>query len=106
MFCDGLSLLPLCFLVLMGSFPQVCPCPLSQRCILHIPRISTKLKNFPLSHQTYTYSPFPQNLLFVCLIYIFLLSPYFDHDACMHHALHVLDAPGWLSLKLETVLLG
>jgi len=24
----------------------------------------------------------------------FLLSPYFDHDAFMHHALHVLNAPG------------
>jgi len=23
----------------------------------------------------------------------FFLSPYFDHDAFMHHALHVLDAP-------------
>jgi len=24
----------------------------------------------------------------------FLLPTYFDHDAFMHHALHVLDAPG------------
>jgi len=45
-------------------------------------------------------------------IYVFLLPnllfliPYFDHDAFMHHALHVLDAPGhnhvynmWLTLK-------
>ena len=25
---------------------------------------------------------------------IFFTSPYFDHDAFMHHALHVLDIPG------------
>jgi len=24
----------------------------------------------------------------------FLVPSYFDHDAFMHHALHVLDAPG------------
>ena len=28
-----------------------------------------------------------------CLIYIFCF-PYFDHDALMHHALHVLVALG------------
>src|SRR6218665_265492 len=27
------------------------------------------------------------------LIYVFLFSSYFDHDAFMHHALHVLNAP-------------
>jgi len=39
------------------------------------------------------------NLHFFSLIYVFLLnllfpSPYFDHDAFVHHALHVLDTPG------------
>jgi len=24
-----------------------------------------------------------------------LLPPYFDHDAFTHHALHILDAPGY-----------
>jgi len=25
-----------------------------------------------------------------------LLAPYFDHDALMHHVLHVLYAPEWI----------
>jgi len=24
---------------------------------------------------------------------VFFASPYFDHDAFMHHTMHVLDAP-------------
>jgi len=31
--------------------------------------------------------------VFFGLIYFFVLTPYFDHDAFMHRALHVLDAP-------------
>jgi len=27
------------------------------------------------------------------LCHVFFASPYFDHDAFMHHALHILDAP-------------
>jgi len=33
-------------------------------------------------------------LTFFGLIYPFFTSPYFDHDAFTHHAIHVLDAPG------------
>ena len=37
--------------------------------------------------------------LFFCMLYVFFASPYFDHDALMHHAMHlgllVLDAPGF-----------
>src|SRR6218665_3358965 len=39
--------------------------------------ISAKFIHFPL---------FPQNLRYFA-------SPHFDHDAFMHHVLHVLDAP-------------
>jgi len=28
---------------------------------------------------------------------VFLLLPYFYHDAATHHALHILDAPGVIS---------
>jgi len=65
----------------------------------------------PMMHIVYSlYFPkkcfplFPQNLyifpyisakfMFLGLIYGFLLPPYFDHDAFMHHALHVPDTPG------------
>ena len=30
--------------------------------------------------------------MFFCLIYVFIVTPYLDLDAFMHHALHVLDA--------------
>jgi len=26
---------------------------------------------------------------------VFFVSPYFDHDAFMHHTMHALDAPAW-----------
>jgi len=50
--------------------------------MLNIPPISTKFINSLL---------FSLNLRVVSLIYVILLftSPYFDHDAIMHHALHV-----------------
>ena len=28
-----------------------------------------------------------------CMLYVYFASPYFYHDAFMHHAMHVLDAP-------------
>src|SRR6218665_1779595 len=45
--------------------------------LLHIPHISTKSIDF---------QPIFVQLTF-CIIYGFCLSPYFDHDACLHHAL-------------------
>jgi len=28
------------------------------------------------------------------MLYMYFVSPYFYHDAFMHHTMHVLDAPG------------
>src|SRR6218665_1837464 len=28
------------------------------------------------------------------ILYVYFVPPYFDHDAFMHHPMHVLDAPG------------
>jgi len=28
------------------------------------------------------------------MLYVFFVSPYFDHDAFMHHTMHALDSPG------------
>jgi len=28
------------------------------------------------------------------MLYVFFVSPYFDHDAFMHHPMHVQDSPG------------
>jgi len=33
-------------------------------------------------------------LIFFFINLLFLPPPYFDHDAFMHDALHILDAPG------------
>jgi len=27
------------------------------------------------------------------ILYVYFIPPYFDHDAFMHHPVHVLDAP-------------
>src|SRR6218665_291083 len=57
--------------------------------------------SIPLSQLCIAYSPyfrqihkFPPLFLFFLLFSCF--SPYFDHDAFMHHAQHVLEAPGFL----------
>src|SRR6218665_2642606 len=43
------------------------------------------------------FSKFPPlisyNLPVFYILYVFFVSPYFDHDAFMHHTMHVLDAP-------------
>ena len=59
------------------------------------PSISAKFINFPIHfHKIYKFPLFSFNshLLFTLG---FFASTYFDHDAFMHHALHILDAPGW-----------
>jgi len=74
--------------------------------ISHRPQIS----NFPpFSLFQYIFPPVSQKLLFpLCLRKIHLLftylmcisfPPYFDHDAFMHHPMHVLDAPGNRRIK-------
>ena len=57
--------------------------------IMHIalPPISTKFIHFP------------QKFTFFGLIYVFIVSPYFDHGTFMHHALHVLDTPAHTHLR-------
>jgi len=42
--------------------------------------------------------PFSANLRAFYRLYVFFVSPYFYHDAFMHHTMHVglLDAPGTL----------
>jgi len=32
--------------------------------------------------------------MFFYILYVFFVFPEFDHDAFMHHTMHVLDAPG------------
>jgi len=66
--------------------------PLSQWCILHIPSISTKLQNFPLFPPNLDISPYFRTIYFFNLR--FFASSYFDHESFIHHALHILDAPG------------
>jgi len=35
--------------------------------------------------------------VFLHILCVFRFPPYFDHDAFMHHTMHILDAPapGW-----------
>ena len=51
--------------------------------VLHIPQFPQNLKIFPYLHKIY---------LFILNLRV-MAYPYFDNDAFMHHALHVLDAP-------------
>src|SRR6218665_2477190 len=46
--------------------------------------VSRILENVPL---------FSLNLRFFYLLHMYFVSPYFDHDAFMHHTMHVLHAP-------------
>jgi len=56
--------------------------PKSMTHILYIPPIYTKFINSPI---------FDKFRIFVEFTYF--ASPYFDHDAFIHHALHVLNVP-------------
>jgi len=43
---------------------------------------------------TFTKLPlFSKNSRVFYMLYVYFVSPYFDHDAFMHHTMHVLDAP-------------
>jgi len=64
---------------------------LSQWCILHIPPISTKKLNFsPLFHKIHT-------LPTISAKFTYFASLYVDHDAFMHHTLHVAYWTHWKS---------
>ena len=42
-----------------------------------------------------------RKICFTCFrAYVFFVSPYFDHDAFMHHAMNVLDTSGCLCVRL------
>src|SRR6218665_2920037 len=74
-------------------------------------------ENFPLFSQNGTFPPVSENLVFspafqnfplisfnlpvLNVLYVFFVSPYFDHDAFMHHTVHVLDASGILCPTCE-----
>src|SRR6218665_1239422 len=72
----------------------------------HKPQISNSpyfhyFNTFPLFRQNYSFLPTFTNVpsvfgKFTCfyILYVFFVSPYFYHDAFMHHTKHVLDAPG------------
>jgi len=77
-----------CFGVLRASIP------LSQWCIWHIPPIFKKFINVPLFPKKFCNSPlFQQNLGFLDK-FTFFASPYYDHHAFMHRALHALETLG------------
>jgi len=66
--------------------------------IYKLPHVSAKFIHFAL---------FPQNLRRFGLIYVFLLPPpCFDHEAFMHHALHVLDASAGYDFELNYLEVG
>ena len=66
--------------------------------ISNFPPISV---HFPLYRENYYFPPyfgqfppcFRQIHLFFYILYVYFVSPYFYHDAFMHHPMHVLDAP-------------
>ena len=62
--------------------------PSKTRCILHIPPISTKVINSPYLRKIYINFPVFSSIYVFCLIlFMFLASPNFDHNAFTHHAL-------------------
>src|SRR6218665_126411 len=60
-------------------------------CFSTFPPVSRKLL-FPPYFQKF--SPlFSKNSPAFYILFVYFVSPYFDHDAFMHHPMHVLDAP-------------
>ena len=68
--------------------------------ICFISRYFRKIYYFPLFRKFSIYPSISENsphfvsFTCFCLLYVFFISPYFDHDTFMHHILHVLDASG------------
>ena len=66
-------------------------------CFCTFPPVSRKLL-FPRYFEKF--SPlFKKNLPAFYILCVFRFPPYFDHDAFMHHAMHVLDVPGFRVTK-------
>ena len=65
-------------------------------CIFHL--ISTKFTQISPSCTKFINPPYFRSIYVSLLNLGFLLPNYFDRDAFTHHALHVLDAPGFAIL--------
>jgi len=63
---------------------------------IHPHSLSTPMMHIEYSPYFSKIYKFPSNFILIC----FLASPYSDHDACTHHALHVLDGPNQEILNL------
>src|SRR6218665_3622961 len=74
--------LPKFLMTFFSHRPQISnfPPPVSRKLLF-----TPTLKNFPLYFRKI-------HLLFTCFMCI-SFPPYFDHDAFMHHPMHILDAP-------------
>src|SRR6218665_1144389 len=72
-------------------FPYFSTFPPVSRKLLFPPYFEKFPHCFPKIHLLFTY--------FMCISF----PPYFDHDAFMHHPMHVLDAPGFEHLSLKGV---
>src|SRR6218665_435114 len=76
--------------------------------MMHMPPISNNIYNPPTFAKMFNLSLFSFNLLLFSLNLHFFISPYFDHDAFTHYALHVLDIPdpkpqAWHFSKLTNI---
>src|SRR6218665_1771355 len=74
-----------------------------------IPSYFRCFHTFPTISENFLFSPYFSNsplillnLLVFTYILDFLFPHYFDHDAFMHHTMHVLDAPENISRPLHT----
>ena len=66
--------------------------------MIHFPPVLEKQSLFPFFLNSQLFS---LDLSVFCITLAFISSPYFDHDAFMHHTLHVLDAHGPLHTSPE-----
>ena len=79
---------PCCFLVINHKFRISLPIFAIS---IHFPSYFDKII---LSHPTFINFPlFSANLRVFYILCVFRFTPYFYHDAFMHHTMHVLDAP-------------
>jgi len=67
-------------------------------CFSTFPPVSRKLLFPPYFEK---FPPLYKNSPAFYILYVYFVSPYFDHDAFMHHPMHVLNAPAYLSGFLE-----
>src|SRR6218665_3066713 len=87
----------------MDEFRGVHP-PKRMMHIAYSPHFHKIYKFLLYFHKIYTFPPISTKFTFLGLIYVFCF-PYFDHDAFMHHTLHILDAPGRITSENHPILL-